>query len=360
MLTLLIVSVSCAIVISAMCSIFEAVLYSLTVSQVELMKETHPRRAQIMTEMKENISRPITAILTLNTMAHTVGASVAGAAAVGVFGTSSLIWFSLSFTLTVLIFTEILPKTIGVQYAKQLAPWIIRPLLIMIIALKPVIWLCQVITKFIPKNEDQQQVSAEELQTIAKLSLKSGKIAPEQETVIINILKLKDKTVRQVMTPKTVTFMSDKNFTIREARKFEEKWRMHSRVPVYNKDINEIDGLVLSRDMFIGAADNRYDIKLADIMQPVSFIPESARLDTVFVDFFERRQHLFVVVDEYGSVTGVISMEDIIEEIIGREIVDESDKELSMRELARQTRKKSEQNTGERLQVTRDKEQKTR
>jgi CBS domain containing-hemolysin-like protein len=127
MLTLLVVSVSSAIVISAFCSIFEAVLYTLTTSQVELMKETHPRRAKIMAEMKENINQPITAILTLNTMAHTIGASVAGAAAVGVFGKSSLIWFSLCFTLAVLIFTEIIPKTIGVQYAKQLCPWITRP-----------------------------------------------------------------------------------------------------------------------------------------------------------------------------------------------------------------------------------------
>ncbi len=339
MLTLLIISVSSAIFISALCSIFEAVLYTLTASQVELMKETHPRRAEIMADMKENINQPITAILTLNTMAHTVGASVAGAAAAGVFGKSSLIWFSLCFTLAVLIFTEILPKTIGVQYAKHLCPWITRPLQIMVIVMRPVIWLCQMITQLIPKNEDQKQISSEELQTIAKLSLKSGEIAQDQEAVINNILKLREKTVRQVMTPRTVTFMADKNITIKEAKLLEEKWRMHSRVPVYNEDIDEVEGIVLSRDMFIEAADNRYETKLADIMQPVSFIPEAARLNTVFVDFFDRRRHLFVVVDEYGGVTGVISMEDIIEEIIGREIVDESDRELNMRELARQSSK---------------------
>jgi CBS domain containing-hemolysin-like protein len=355
MLTLLVVSVSSAIVISAFCSIFEAVLYTLTTSQVELMKETHPRRAKIMAEMKENINQPITAILTLNTMAHTIGASVAGAAAVGVFGKSSLIWFSLCFTLAVLIFTEIIPKTIGVQYAKQLCPWITRPLYVMVIFMRPAIWLCQIITKLIPKNEEQQQVSSEELQTIAKLSLKSGDIGQDQELVISNILKLKEKTVRQVMTPRTVTFMSDKNITIKEAKLLEKKWRMHSRVPVYNGDIDEIEGIVLSCDMFIEAADNRYDTKLADIMQPVTFIPESARLNTVFVDFFERRRHLFVVVDEYGGVTGVISMEDIIEEIIGREIVDESDRELNMRELARRDRRQMiRTDDGERRKETAD------
>lgn len=350
MLTLLVVSVCSAVIISSICSIFEAVTYSLTTSQVELMKETHPRRAEIMAEMKENINRPITAILTLNTMANTIGASVAGAAAIGFFGKNSLIWFSLCFTFIVLIFAEIIPKTIGVQYAKQLAPWITRPLQAMIIIMKPAIWFCHMITQLIPKNKEQQQISAEELQTIAKLSLKSGEIAQDQETVINNILKLKDITVRQVMTPRTVTFMADKNLTIRQARLLEEKWRMHSRVPVYSEDVNEIEGIVLSRDMFMEAANDRYDTKLAGIMQPISFIPETARLDTVFVDFFERRQHLFVVVDEYGSVTGVISMEDIIEEIIGREIVDESDKELNMRELARQARVVRGQETGDRKQ----------
>jgi CBS domain containing-hemolysin-like protein len=149
--------------------------------------------------------------------------------------------------------------------------------------------------------------------------------------------------------------MSDKNITIKEAKLLEKKWRMHSRVPVYNGDIDEIEGIVLSCDMFIEAADNRYDTKLADIMQPVTFIPESARLNTVFVDFFERRRHLFVVVDEYGGVTGVISMEDIIEEIIGREIVDESDRELNMRELARRDRRQMiRTDDGERRKETAD------
>jgi CBS domain containing-hemolysin-like protein len=114
---------------------------------------------------------------------------------------------------------------------------------------------------------------------------------------------------------------------------------MHSRVPVYAGEQDNIEGIVLSRDVFMAAADNRYEISLADIMQPVYFVPETAPLNKVFIEFFERHQHLFVVVDEYGSVTGVISMEDIIEEIIGREIVDESDKAQDMRELARQARK---------------------
>ncbi len=335
----LILAVGCAIVISAMCSVFEAVLYSLPVSNVELMAKKHPTRAAMMKRLKDNIDRPITAILTLNTIANTIGAAVAGASAVAVFGQSSLAWFSLLFTLAILLFSEILPKKIGVIYNRQLAPLITLPLHWMVRLLAPVIWLCQAITRLVPDRDDANQVSAEELQTIAMLSRRSGEIGAEQEQVITNILQLNHKSVRDVMTPRTVTFSLDMHVTIREAMAQAEKWRMHSRVPVYDRDKDNVVGMVLSREMFMAAAENRYDTRLRDIMGPVHFVPETAPLNRVFIDFFERRQHLFVAVDEYGSVTGVISMEDIIEEIMGREIVDESDTTRDMRELARIRRK---------------------
>ncbi len=340
MVTVLICSIITAIVISAACSIFEAVLYSLSIGQIELMKEHYPRQAKIMQAMKKNIDQPITAILTLNTIANTIGAAVAGAAAVAVFGQHSLLWFSLCFTLAILLFSEILPKTIGVVYARQLGPMIVFPLHIMVFVLKPVIIFCKAVTRLVPRKNTDQQISAKELQTIARLSLQSGEIEEAQETVITNILKLNNISVRQVMTPRTVTFMLDKSLTIADAVQFDRQWRMHSRVPVFAGEQDKIEGIVLNRDVFMAAADKRYQIRLADIMQPVYFVPETAPLNKVFVDFFERHQHLFVVVDEYGSATGVISMEDIIEEIIGREIVDESDQARDMREFARKTKKK--------------------
>ncbi len=342
----LILAVACAIVISAMCSVFEAVLYSLPASNVELMAKRHPVRAAMMKQMKENIDRPITAILTLNTIANTIGAAVAGASAVAVFGQSSLAWFSLLFTLAILLFSEILPKKIGVIYSRRLAPLITLPLHWMIKLLAPVIWLCQAVTRLVPQSNETDQVSAEELQTIAMLSRRSGKIGADQEQVITNILQLDHKSVRDVMTPRTVTFSMDARMTIRQAIALADKWRMHSRVPVYDRDKDNVIGMVLSREMFMAAAENRYDTNLSEIMAPVHFVPETAPLNRVFIDFFERRQHLFVAVDEYGSVTGVISMEDIIEEIMGREIVDESDTTRDMRELARIRRKtmRSKQN----------------
>jgi len=335
----LILAVGCAIVISAMCSVFEAVLYSLPVSNIELMAKKYPGRAAMMKRLKENIDHPITAILTLNTIANTIGAAVAGASAVAVFGQSSLAWFSLLFTLAILLFSEILPKKVGVIYSRELAPLITLPLHWMVRILMPVIWLCQAITRLVPDHGDANQVSAEELQTIAMLSRRSGEIGAEQEQVITNILQLNHKSVRDVMTPRTVTFSMDMNITIREAIALADKWRMHSRVPVYDGDKDNVVGMVMSREMFMAAAEDRYDTRLCELMAPVHFVPETAPLNRVFIDFFERRQHLFVAVDEYGSVTGVISMEDIIEEIMGREIVDESDTTRDMRELARTRRK---------------------
>ncbi len=335
MLSILILAICSAIIISAMCSVFEAVLYSLSAPHVELMAENHPQQAKGMKSLKENIEKPITAILTLNTIANTIGAAVAGAASVAVFGQSSLIWLSASFTLAILLFSEILPKTIGVVYTRQLAPHIVFPLQSMIFLLRPAIWLCQAVTRLVPNNGQAQQISAEELQTIASLSRESGEIEKDQELVIANILQLGKKSVRQVMTPRTVTFSLDQSLTISEAAQHEDNWRMHSRVPVYDNDKDNVVGIVLSQDVLMAAAVNQDDLQLAQLKRTVHFVPETAPLDRIFIDFFDRHQHLFVVVDEYGSVTGVISMEDIIEEIVGREIVDESDTTKNMRELAR-------------------------
>lgn len=334
MLLVFILAVGTALLVSTTCSLFEAVLLSLSSSQVEMMAESHPHQAESLRKFKENIEQPITAILTLNTVAHTIGASVAGAAAVALFGPNGLIWFSLIFTLSILLITEILPKTIGVTFAKELGPFIIVPLRVMILILKPLIILAQLMTRMVPNSHKPYQISAEELKTIASLSRKSGEIEADQEKVIANILQLGEKNVRQVMTPRTVTFSASQALTIKEAARMEGKWRMHSRVPVYDGEPDNVVGVVLSQDVLMAAAVGQDSLKLSQIMRPVHFVPETAPLDRIFIDFFERYQHLFVVVDEYGSVTGVISMEDILEEIIGREIVDESDKARNMRELA--------------------------
>jgi CBS domain containing-hemolysin-like protein len=331
----LILAVGFAVIISATCSVFEAVLYSLPISHIEMISEKKPATAAILMRLKNNIDQPITAILTLNTIANTMGAAVAGAAAAAVFGESNILWFSIFFTLAILLLSEILPKTIGVEFNRSLAPFVARPLQWMVVILKPIIIICQAVTRLIPRR-NSADVSAEELTTIARLSRKSGQIEEEQERVITNILDLRDKSVRQVMTPRTVTFSLNKDMTVGEAAGLKDKWSTHSRVPIYADNPDNVVGIVLSYEVMKAVAEDRHSLKLDDIKHPVHFVPETAPLNKVFLDFFDRHHHLFVVVDEYGSVTGVISMEDIIEEIMGREIVDESDQTKDMRALARQ------------------------
>ncbi|MCI5212154.1 MAG: DUF21 domain-containing protein, partial [Candidatus Electrothrix sp. ATG2] len=205
MLLELVLAVSFAVFTSAFCSLLEAALYSLSMSRIELLANTRPVTSVVLKKLKNNIDQPITAILTLNTIANTMGAAVAGAAAASVFGESNLIWFSVFFTLVILLFSEILPKTIGVEFNGPLAPYIARPLQLMVIVLRPIIWACQAMTHLIPKSSGAQ-VSAEEVTAIARMSRKSGEIGRDQEKVITNIIDLRNKTVRQVMTPRTVTF----------------------------------------------------------------------------------------------------------------------------------------------------------
>lgn len=349
MLNTLIIAVSLAILISALCSICEAVLYSITSSQVEMLKKEGHATGTLLENLRMDIEEPITAILTLNTVANTVGAAVAGACVAKLFGDGSVIWFSAIFTLSILIFSEIIPKTLGVSFAVKLAPHLARPVHWMVVILKPIVWLCRSIIQLLPKKKDEEVISAEELQTIAALSLKSGEIELNQQRVINNVLELQSKIVRQVMTPRTVTFSLDEHLTIEEAMELVVALSSHSRVPVYDTDTDAVTGIVMRKDVLLAAAEQKNKLKLSEIKQPVHFVPETAPLNRILIDFFERRQHLFVVVDEYGSMTGIVSMEDILEEIVGREIIDESDRAKDMRELARkqtiESRKRAKRNT---------------
>jgi len=335
MLQTLIISVSLAIVVSALCSICEAVLYSLTTSQVEMLRKSGTKAGSVLYDLKSDIDEPITAILTLNTIANTVGAAIAGAAAAHLFGDNNVFLFSAAFTLAILIFSEIIPKTVGVSFSYRLAPLIAWPIRLMVICLKPIVKLCQTITKLIPQDKSEESITGEELQTIAAMSRKSGQLEEVQEKVISNIIDLKQKTVRQVMTPRTVTFSLDENLTVDEAMLEISRLTSHSRVPVYDKDPDAVTGIIMRKDLLLAVAEQKVSSSLGKFKTPVHFVPESMPLNLVLIDFFEKRQHLFVVVDEYGSVTGVISMEDVLEEIVGEEIIDESDRTKDMRELAR-------------------------
>ncbi len=334
----LIFAVSGAIVISAGCSLFEAVLYSTPTRHIETLVQKKKASGKIFKELRANVERPITAILSLNTIANTAGAAIAGSAATAVFGYQWLGYFSALFTLAILIFSEVIPKTAGVVYARSLVPVVALPLKGLVKLMSPVVWLCSHITGLIARDKIHESVSPEELKTMARISLRTGAIKPYQKSVIDNILTLDTKTAKDVMTPRTVVFSLSEHLTLEEASKNSKRWE-HSRFPVYDKDTEDIVGIVLTKELFIALAEDKKDIPLTEFMMPAHFVVETAKLNDVLTEFMETRQKLFVVIDEYGGLSGLITLEDILEEILGREIIDESDQVADKRELARQRRK---------------------
>ena len=330
-------AVGFAVIISAGCSLFEAVLYSVPLRHLETLISKGKKSAKIFKLLRRDIERPITAILSLNTIANTAGAAVAGAAAASVFGHRSLGYFSAFFTLVILLFSEVVPKTAGVVYSKSLISFVAYPLRILVKIMSPAVWLCSLITQLIARNRPKESVSSDELKTMARLSLQTGEIKPYQEEVIDNILSLEQVRVKQVMTPRTVIFSLSEHLTLEEAHKTTSGWE-HSRFPVYDKNSEDIVGIVMTRDLFIALAEGKGDTRLTDLIMPVRFVVETARLNNVLLEFMESRQKLFVVIDEYGGVAGLITLEDILEEILGREIIDESDRVADKRKLARDRR----------------------
>lgn len=330
----LIIAVGCAIVISAGCSLFEAVLYSVPMRHVETMVQKNKASGRILKELRGNVDGPITAILSLNTIANTAGAAVAGSAATVVFGHQWLGYFSAFFTLAILIFSEVIPKTAGVVYSRPLVPFVALPLKVLVKVMKPFIWLCSHITGLISRNRTGESVTPDELRTMARISLQTGGIEHYQESVIGNILSLETKTVKDVMTPRTVIFSLSEHLSLEEASQKSDRWE-HSRFPVYDKEMEDVVGIVLTKELFMALSQGKTDLPLTELMRPVHFEVETAKLNNVLMEFMETRQKLFVVIDEYGGLSGLITLEDILEEILGREIIDESDQVVDKRELAR-------------------------
>ncbi len=334
----LIIAVTLAVLISAGCSLFEAVLYAVPARQIETMVDAGRSSGRIFKALRKDVDRPIAAILSLNTIANTAGAAFAGSAASAVFGHEWLWVFSAFFTLAILVFSEIIPKTAGVIHGRALVSLIAHPLSALVWLMSPAIWLSSLLTGLIARGKTREDITAEEIRVMARLSLRSGAIRPFQNRAIENILTLQNKKVRDVMTPRTVVFSLSEHLTVEEASRTSTKWE-HSRFPVYDEDMEDVVGIVLTKELFVALSQGKGSMRLTELMRPVHFVVESAPLNRVLMEFLELRQHLFVVIDEYGGLSGLVSLEDILEEILGREIVDESDQVVDMRELARKRRR---------------------
>jgi CBS domain containing-hemolysin-like protein len=342
----LLLAVGLAAAVSFFCSITEAVFYSFPASRVEQLRREGKKSGEILAELRRDVEKPITAILTLNTAAATAGAAVAGAAAVKVFGADSLPLFTAVFTLLILIIGEIVPKTTGVAYARQLAPFLAKPLKWMVLVCLPVIWLLGSLVRAIRRRHKTPEADEDDIRALVTLTRQQGILKPYEESAIKSILALDSKRVAAIMTPRTVVFSLAAEMTVDEAMARHRAWP-HTRVPVYEgEDAEDIVGVVYRRQVFEAAADDRGDLTLGDLMRPVRFVMENLTLDKALRSFLESRTHLFVVLDEYGGMAGVVTLEDVLEEMLGSEIVDETDEVVDMRELAR--RRRSELSPGKR------------
>ena len=333
-MTELILAVGFVIIISAGCSMFEAVLYSVPLRHLETMARSNRKSGIILKKLRRDVDKPITAILTLNTIANTAGASIAGAMAASYLGSELLGYFSVFFTIAILIFSEVIPKTAGVVYAKQLSNLIAYPLNWLVGFMTPVVWLISIVTRIISKNKPKDSISPDEIKMMAQASLRTGSIERYQEMVIANVLSLGNKSAKDVMTPRTVVFSLDKDLTLKEAYT-ETKELEHSRIPVYDDGSEDIVGIVLTKELYKALAEGKGNMPLKDIMRHVRFVVETARLNNVLMDFINSREKLFVVIDEYGGLSGVVTLEDVLEEILGREILDEFDQVDDKRKLAK-------------------------
>ena len=332
------VVVGLVLVTSATCSLFEAVLYSVPPSRIEALERDGRSSGRLLKQMRRQVDRPIAAILSLNTIANTGGGAIAGALAATALGASNVAYFSVVFTLAILVFSEVLPKTVGVVYTRRLAPYIAWPLHALVVIFKPLVGLTQLATAVIWKGHEEHSVSDEEVLSIVGAGLRSGAFKPHEARVIQNVLALEARTAGEVMTPRPVVFTLGSERTVREAAAMAELDR-YSRVPVYDGDRpDDLVGVVHRVDILTAVAADRFDVKLETLMRPVGFVVETAPLDQLLRTFLERRQHLLAVIDEFGSFAGIVTLEDVLEELIGHEIVDESDQVTDLRAYAHQRR----------------------
>ncbi len=327
--------------ISFFCSLCEAVLYSVPYSYVELLAAKGARSGKLLKSMREDISTPISAILTLDTLGDTVGSAFVGALALSVLEGKWWAFFSAAYAVGILFFSKVVPKTLGVRYARGFSRFLVWPVKLLTLLLWPVTVASQFLTKWMGGSQGQKAVSVEELQVMARLGRKAGALRGMEEAVIKNILSLRHVTARQIMTPRTVVFALSKDLSLREARQASPLWPWpHSRVPLHEGDLDRIVGLVHRRDVLAALAEDREEALLSDFLRPVHMVPDLASADLLLQQFIERREHLFVVVDEFGGVAGVVTLEDVFETILGQEIVDESDLSVDLQKEARQRGKR--------------------
>ncbi|MDR2383890.1 MAG: CNNM domain-containing protein [Prevotellaceae bacterium] len=323
-----------ALSVSFLCSVAEAVILSIPVSYVKTKVSHGSRTAKKLMRFKDNIDKPLSSILSLNTIAHTVGAAGVGAQATTLFGEVYFGLTSAILTVLILVLSEILPKSIGARYCRELSVPMTETINIMIYVTYPIVLLSKLITKMVSGHKEKETVSREEVGVLAEIGVEEGVFAENESKIINNLLKLQQMKVNTIMTPRTVVISADETTTLSEFINRPEVQR-HSRFPIYGENIDNITGYVLKLDVLENLTKGK-NIALKKIKRPITVCYEGTTIPRMFDILLGSKEQIALVVDEYGGMDGIITLEDVIETIFGLEIVDERDGQADMQQLAKE------------------------
>lgn len=319
-----------------MCSVLEAVLLTAPMSFVSMLEKEGRPGASVLKKCKQEIDQSISAILSLNTIAHTVGAAGVGAQSDKVFGNEYFALTSAVLTILILVLSEILPKTIGVAYWRSIAIPSARVIRVLVFITYPLVKVSELITHIFSGKKKSVSVSREEVSAMVTVGAEEGVFEKKENRMIQNLLKLDDVTARDIMTPSSVVEMAEESMTLREFHQ-NEAYRTYSRIPVYNEENDDyIRGYVLRQSILEKLSEDKFDLRLSDIVRPVLTFQENEPVSNIWEKLLAEKEHISVIIDEYGCFRGIVTMEDVIETMLGTEIVDEKDTVTDMQELARE------------------------
>lgn len=335
-MTVLIIVVLTTILVSASCSLYEALLYSTRMGTLESAKtqETRPKLARQFIAMKKNISVPIAAILILNTVANTAGATIAGMYAADTFGAVFMPIFSILFTLAILFLSEIAPKTIGAIHWRKLWPMAVLPVTIMKTVLYPVIIVTEKFTGLFINRHKNPTITEDEILAMISLGTREGEISREEGKMVHNIIDLEEKTALEILTPRRLNFSLDIAMPIAKARELALE-KEFSRIPVFKEERENIVGYVTVRDLCFSKNSDEFPTSLESIRRDIMFFPATTNCLSLLTSFLKDRLHIAIITDEFNGVAGIVTLEDLIETVLGREIVDELDKVVDLQKEAR-------------------------
>lgn len=340
MISLLIIFFLIALLFSFLCSLWEAVLLSITPSYAQIKLQEGTKIGLQLQRFKDNIDQPLAAILTLNTIAHTVGALGVGSQATQIWAESSPVITGFVvpavMTMAILVFSELIPKTLGANYWKSLSNFTVTSLGWLIKVLYPLVWFSQLLTKMLKKDKNEAVFTRSDFLAMTELGEQEGVFEKTESHLINNLLQFNTVQVSDVMTPRTVVIRADASQSIEAFHEANPNLRV-SRIPVHETGHpDHVLGFVLKNEMLQKLLAGETGLIMSDLQRPVMMVPQDEAIPDLFNDFLEKREHIAIVVDEFGGMAGIVTMEDVIETMLGREIIDELDHTDDMRELARQ------------------------